>query len=462
MYRPRIVRTIFGICSSAVLFAAAVGIANKFRIVGDHSPARILDSGRNTFAVSMAFVCLCLVIGQFQEKFFGQKIARVFAAVCLLLVVLLVLLEPIENPFFISYGDWESLIGVVKGPGVFSRWALGSSVLSSIYLLITSFIVHVTAAKYLSIFSALFVIFATYTTILKSKGRLSFLLPLICPIWIAFCFSYDEYNAFVAPIFLFGALWIFFGEKPKSANVASICAGLLPAVYVGLAPLSIFVVVKICAYYKDWNNRVRFVGIWIFAYIAAIEFSWPRGHLDYLRNLSSDMLLGSSGGFKGRAASEKSPFFNLRTILSAEHLSGVGYLLVFGAGFVAVLFGIGVVLCPFAVKRGFGKQLFLGLGIGWIQSAFIAWNLIYIVALMAKLGPTGDIDAFYSTFFVIAIVVGLIADRIMAMHTNFVRWKSTLVLMIAAFNGPLVAGLLIFGVQTGCHDYSMVRGWCGV
>jgi hypothetical protein len=40
---------------------------------------------------------------------------------------------------------------VIKGPGVFARWALGSTVLSSIYIALTSFIAKVIAAKFHSL-----------------------------------------------------------------------------------------------------------------------------------------------------------------------------------------------------------------------------------------------------------------------------------------------------------------------
>jgi hypothetical protein len=209
----------------------------------------------NVLLISIAFTVLCLVVGQHISTFVVKKSGQFITAAALIFVAILVLLEPIERQFFISYGDWETLIGVIKGPGVFSRWALGSTVLSSIYIALTSFIAKVTAAKFLAVFSSLFLLSATYATITKSKGRLSYLLPLISPMWIAFCFGYDEYNAFVAPIFLFVALWIFFGEQPKSVTVVSICAGLLPAVYVGLGPISIIVMLKLLVPRKNWNER---------------------------------------------------------------------------------------------------------------------------------------------------------------------------------------------------------------
>jgi hypothetical protein len=296
--------------------------------------------------ISFAFTFLCLVIGQFRTRYINNKLSQVVTALVLTLVAILVLLEPIEKQYFISYGDWETLIGVIKGPGVFARWALGSTVLSSIYIALTSFIANVTAAKFLAVSSSLFLLGSTYATITKSKGRLSYLLPLISPMWIAFCFGYDEYNAFVAPIFLIAALWIFFGEQPKSLTVVSICAGLLPALYVGLAPISIIVMLKLLVPRKNWTERVTSIAIWLVAYVGAIEFSWPEGHIDYLRNLTSDLMLGSVGGYEGMASSEKSPFFNLRTVLSYDHLSGVGHMLIFGAGFASIIFFLAVLAAP--------------------------------------------------------------------------------------------------------------------
>jgi hypothetical protein len=378
------------------------------------------------------------------------------------LVAILVLLEPIEKQYFVSYGDWETLIGVIKGPGVFARWALGSTVLSSIYIALTSFIAQVTAAKFLSVLSSLFVLGATWVTITKSKGRLSFLLPLMCPMWIAFCFGYDEYNAFVAPIILITALWVFFGEQPQSVTVPTICAGLLPAVYAGLGPISIIVMLKLLVPRKNWTERAKSIAIWLVAYAGAIEFSWPAGHIDYLRNLTTDLMLGSVGGYEGMAASEKSPFFNIQTLLSYDHLSGVGYMLVFGAGLASVIFFLAVFATPALGSAKVRKTVAPLISLGWAQWLLVAWSIFYIVALMAKLGPTGDIDAFYSSYITISIMVGLVADRISERWGGQFGLKNKLVLAIAVVNGPLLAGLVIFGVQHTCEGYSMVRGWCGV
>ena len=461
MHRPRIVRTIFGICCSILLFVFAISTSAYFRIPGGHTTSRVLPSSRNVFIVSAAFVVLCLVIGQFKLSFVAKKLGQVITASVLIFVLILVLAEPIERPFFFSYGDWETLVGVIKGPGVFARWALGSTVLSSIYIALTSFIAQVTAAKFLSVFSSLFVLGATCLTIKKSEGRLSYLLPLMSPMWIAFCFGYDEYNAFVAPIFLFVALWIFFGEQPKSVTVASICAGLLPAVYVGLGPISIIVMLKLLVPRKNWNERVTSIAIWLVAYVGAIEFSWPKGHISYLKNLTSDLMLGSIGGYEGMASSEKSPFFNIQTVLSFDHFSDVAYMLVFGAGMASIIFFLAVLAMPALGLTKVRKTVSPLISLGWIQWLFVAWSVFYIVALMAKLGPTGDIDAFYSSYITISIVVGLVVDRISQRSGGQQGLKNKLVWAIAAMNGPLLAGLVIFGVQHSCQDYSTVRGWCG-
>jgi hypothetical protein len=402
------------------------------------------------------------VIGQFRTRYINNKFSQVVTALVLTLVAILVLLEPIEKQYFLSYGDWETLIGVIKGPGVFARWALGSTVLSSIYIALTSFIANITAAKFLAVFSSLFLLGATYVTITKAKGRLSYLLPLMSPMWIAFLFGYDEYNAFVAPVFLLVALWIFFGEQPKSVTLASICAGLLPAVYIGLGPISIIVMLKLLVPRKNWTERATSIAIWLVTYVGAIEFSWPAGHIGYLRHVSSNLLLGSVGGYEGMAASEKSPFFNIQTLLSYDHLSGVGYMLVFGAGLASVIFFLAVFATPALGSAKVRKTVAPLISLGWAQWLLVAWSTFYIVALMAKLGPTGDIDAFYSSYITISIMVGLVADRISERWGGQIGLKNKLVLAIAVVNGPLLAGLVIFGVQHTCEGYSMVRGWCGV
>lgn len=213
---------------------------------------------------------------------------------------------------------------------------------------------------------------------------------------------------------------------------------------------------------KNWTERATSLAIWLVAYVGAIEFSWPAGHIDYLRNLTSDLMLGSLGGYEGMASSEKSIFFNIQTLISFDHLSGVAYMLVFGAGLASVIFFLAVLVTPslgFATTR---KTVAPLISLGWIQWLLVAWSVFYIFAMMAKLGPTGDIDAFYSSYITISIVVGLVADRISERRGGQYGLKNKLVFAIAVANGPLLAGLVIFGVQHTCQGYSMVRGWCGV
>ncbi len=462
MDKSQVVRTLSGICTSVILFSIAVYVSAYYRIPGGHSISRVLPLSRNVFIVSVAFSVLCLVIGQYRFNPINEKIGRILTGSVLMLVAVVVLLEPIEHQYFFSYGDWEKLIGVIKGPGVFARWALGSTILSSVYLALTSFVANVTVAKFLAVLCSLIVLGSTFLTVVKSKGRLAFLLPLMSPMWVAFFFGYDEYNAFVAPVFLFAALWIFFGEQPKSVTAISICAGLLPAIYVGLAPISMFVMLKLLIARKKWSERGTSLAIWLVTYVGAIEFSWPAGHLDYLRNLTSDLMLGSVGGFDGLAASEKSPFLNLQAIFSSDHLSGVAYMLLFGTGLAAAVFFVAVCAIPALGVRKVRKTVGPLLALSWDQYLFLAWCVFYIVSLMAKLGPTGDIDAFYSSYITISIMVGLVADRISERWGGRLNLKKRMVWAVAVVNGPLIAGLVIFGVQHTCEGYSMVRGWCGV
>ena len=460
MYKPQIARVSAAVLGLIILFTLATSISTRFRISGEDSPSRVLSTLQNVVLVSLAFSLIYLVIGQLTVSQINDKYHRLFTLVTLILLAVLVIREPIERQLFISYGDYETLIGVVKGPGVFARWALGSTAITSLYFAITGFVTQITVAKYLSVLSSLFVLSATYVTIRKSKGRLAFLLPLMSPMWVAFSLSYDEYNAFVAPVFLFTALWIFFGEQPKSIVAASILAGLLPAIYVGLAPISILVMLKLLIPRKNWSERTTSLAVWLVAYFGAIEFSWPAGHLDYLKSMTSEMLLGGVGGFEGKSASDKSVFLNLRTLASAEHLGGVGYMLLFGAGLAAIVFLCLIVLAPFLLRKSGQRRYSPTEHFKGVQWATLIWAVAYIVTLMAKLGPTGDVDMFYSTYIVISIVVGICLDQFLDCIERSIVVRRWIILAFAATNGPLVAGLVVFGVQLGCSDYSMVRGWC--
>ena len=446
---------------SAALFLVAIALSEHFRIPSAQSPSQVEYSLTVMIVVALIFMFVCLTFSQFVFNSQSKNLTSVITVIVLAVIGATVFLEPVQRPIFVSYGDFETLIGVVKGINPRTVWALGSSIISSIYLLVNSFVSQISVIKFLSVLSSLFVLGSTLFTINISKGRFSFLLPIICPMWIGFCFGYDEYNTFMAPLSLFIALWMFHGKQPEKVFVTSIIAGLLPALYIGFAPISFFVLLKLLIPRKNSRDFLTAISICLVSFFGAIEFSWPAGHLDYLHNLPNDMLLGSVGGFEGKAFSEKSAFLNLASIFSLEHWSGIAYMIVFGGGLVVAIFTVILLFGPALFIPRVRSSVLPAISIGWIQLLFLAWNLFYLVAVMAKLGPTGDVDMFYSTYISVSVFVGLVIDRIIESRGGLPAFKRGLLWLVAAANGPLIAGLVIFGVQRACDSYSMARGWYG-
>ena len=135
-------------------------------------------------------------------------------------------------------------------------------------------------------------------------------------------------------------------------------------------------------------------------------------------------------------------------------------MLLFGAGLAAIVFLCLIVLAPFLLRKSGQRRYNPTEHFKGVQWATLIWAVAYIVTLMAKLGPTGDVDMFYSTYIVISIVVGICLDQFLDCIERSIVVRRWIILAFAATNGPLVAGLVVFGVQLGCSDYSMVRGWC--
>jgi len=453
--------TLVAAALSAALFLVASALSVRFRIPSAKSPSQVEYSFTAIVVVALIFMFVGLTFSQFVFNSQSKNLTTAITVIVLSLIGVAVILESVQRSIFVSYGDFETLIGVVKGIDPRTVWALGSSIISSIYVFINGFVSQISVVKFLSVLSSLFVLGSTLFTINISKGRLSYLLPIICPMWIGFCFGYDEYNTFMAPVFLFVALWMFHGKQPEKVFVTSIVAGLLPALYIGFAPLSFFVLLKLLIPRKNFKDLLTAISICLSSFFGAIEFSWPAGHLDYLHNLPNDMLLGSVGGFEGKAFSEKSAFLNLASIFSLEHWSGIAYMIVFGGGLVVAIFTVAVLFGPTLFLPRVRSSVVPAISIGWIQILFLAWNLFYLVAIMAKLGPTGDVDMFYSTYISVSIFVGLVIDRIIEHRGGLPAFKRGLLWLVAATNGPLIAGLVIFGVQRSCDNYAMVRGWCG-
>jgi hypothetical protein len=365
---------------------------------------------------------------------------------------------------FTSYGDAleidDSITSVSAGGN--PRWIFGVYVISLVRWVINTFIISMDPQLFVESLGTIVVIGTSMYVLIKSNGRAQYVLPLAIPIWLTFGTGYDEYQPFVAAITLVVLLLIFDNRPREEIFPSFLITGLLPAIYVGFLPLSIFYFLNRLKA-SDVRTVVRNLVYSVITYLIALEISWPSGNRNYFEQVKSGLSLGNDtlGAISGKAMNSRSMFFSLSSVLSKSHLEGVAYMTFLGGG----IFGIGFLILKFvaAYSPGHGlslrsiarTRLFTRL-----QKFVLAWALFYLVFLMAKLGPSGDIDAFYFSYFVFAIALGVsidnFADRIMCS----VSTKAFVIAWVASINAPMFVGLALLGVNQKCDLYSQFRSFC--
>ncbi len=353
--------------------------------------------------------------------------------------------------WFKSYGDGGALSTAINESKPFTRWLLGTTAMIDFYGLLNHLVVSISSQKFVPIASAA-IMCASTVAIARHYGSKAFvILPLTSPIWLAFSLGYDEYYPFVAGLFLLLALWICSDEDFKASNFLFVVAGLLPALYVGFVPLTIFVLVKL--FIKTMSVKTWFSGVTIssLAYLAAIEFSWPAGHSNYLALLADDMNLGDTRNihdYQGTAMSAKLPFYSFQSAFSPFHLIDLLFVGIFAGGIatIVLVFLVGVNLRLGSVKvkytpNDLKRMMSLPL-------VFVTWNFLYMFFMIPKLGPKADIDLFFSSNLVFAIWAGILLERIFKIRKMGERAKAIILGVMVSLNGPIAATLIIYGFKS--------------
>ena len=353
--------------------------------------------------------------------------------------------------WFKSYGDGGALSAAINESKPFTRWLLGTTAMIDFYGLLNHFVISISSQKFVQVASAA-IMCASTVAIARHYGSKAFVIfPLTSPIWLAFSLGYDEYYPFVAGLFLSLALWVFSDAEFKASNFLFVVAGLLPALYVGFVPLTIFVLLKL--FIKTMSVKTWFSGVTIssLAYFIAIEIGWPAGHSNYLALLTDDMNLGDTRNihnYQGTSMSDKSPFYSLSSAFSSFHIRDFVFVGIFAGGIatIALVFLIGVNLrlgsikvkyAPNEIKRMMSLPL-----------VFVTWNFLYMFFMIPKLGPKADIDLFFSSNLVFAIWAGILLERIFEIRKMGERAKAIILGVMVSLNGPIAATLILYGFKS--------------
>lgn len=438
----------------AFLYVIAYGIVSAIVLIFSEIDGAAFSLIRTKPSLILVSLVISLLLVAFVQAFYiGTKLLKVvpISTVFPLGIYGLVLLQILKNAdWFKSYGDGGSLASIINESKPFSRWLLGSTALIDVFGLVNHFIFSVSAQQFVVVASASCMCISSIV-ILRIYGNKTYaLLPLTTPIWLAFSFGYDEYYPFIVGIFMLVALWICVKPNEEFSYVQIGLAGIIPALYVGFAPLAVFALVKTLRKAKNTKQITYGVALSAITYLLAIEIGWPFGHSDYLAVLSDNMNLGDTRtihSYEGAALSSKSPFYSLQSVFSSFHLRDMLFNVFFAGGiFAFLLFIVGFLY--FRANRS-GK---LASGLHNLQKntlavAFVIWNLFYFVFMIPKLGPIADIDLFFASNLVFAIWGGVLLEKLFDYHQLSIHVRANVLSAVVALNGPMIAALVVYGIR---------------
>jgi hypothetical protein len=438
-------------CMYAIVFAVVLGFSAKYSLRdGTH-----IASFRSTTAfiflsvfISVALFFYVIAISRGFGKFKDVIAASLFP-IGLFSLALVDIYR--DTNWFQNYGDVFFLKDWINANIPFSRWLLGTTLLIDVFEFVNHFVFSISAPIFITAASAACMIISTLVVVKSFGNKAYVVLPITTPIWLLLSSGYDEYYPFIAGVFLVAALWILLDREFTSTSFFFAVAGVLPVIYSGFVLLGGFLILKLFLQVK--SAKKFFLGLTISAvsFLLAIEASWPMGHSNYLGQLYNDLGTGDTRNihnYKGSSMSESLPFYSFRSAFSGFHLRDVLFSTFFAGG-IAVL-GVALVFFWRYGKRikGPPSQLKLVSAKKFsLPVVFLLWNIFYLVFIQAKLGPVMDIDLFFGQNLVLAIWCGFLLEKIFDEYAFDARARSIALSAVVSLNGPIVAALLIYGIQ---------------
>ena len=319
-----------------------------------------------------------------------------------------------------AYGDYECFRLFLDEGRVMPKWLLGHVVVQFLYglvrnlppffrALIPMFESSISFSKWLG---ALTMGAATVMLVKRWPNRTSLLFVIFTPAWLAFSSGYLEYYPFIA--WIIPALYLWLLDKPlgdRNPYVVGALAAALPLVYMGFAPLAVFVL--LFHLIERPKNAAKLVGAFLvslYLLIRVFYADFPHKFLgEYAYSMAPGDLFTGFERYKGKAASASSVFFETGYALSGEHLKDVFYILFFGGGFAApiiLLYNGGMAAIRGAVNRNALKSPRL-----WLGVVLVAWAAYFLVFMIPKFGPRNDVDLFFIQYITFSFFAGHLLDR---------------------------------------------------
>ena len=416
----------------------------------DKSGAHELSLSR-ILIILVGSVLVGSVLVAYVHILYGQLFAKhrsIFIVLVPASFLLLAIIEKLLNAdLFTNYGDDGQITGLLEAGVPFSRWLIGTSVLVKLFKFFQLFYDAISAKVFAEISGAIIMFFCSTFLIIRRRTQAMIILPLTTPVWILFCLGYNEYYPFIAGIFVFVSIWLIDKKPSERLFFWAAIAGLLPLVYVGFVPLAGLVIIKLFFHRKSLLGFTSNLLISAAVVVLSAKVAWGGTLPSLLERLKSDLLIGDRGAvdeYIGKALPNIPGTFKIPYAFSFWHFQDLAFIALFSGGVVFLLFWLpfGSVLTKnyvLKLKNFRTDSLMLVL--------LVIFHLASMLFFIPKLGPTRDIDSYFSTVLSVSICLGARLDQLFDSNNINFRDRARTVSLITASSSPLILAIAVYGVQ---------------
>ena len=416
----------------------------------DKSGAHELSLSR-ILIILVGSVLVGSVLVAYVHILYGQLFAKrrsIFIVLVPASFLLLAIIEKLLNAdLFTNYGDDGQITGLLEAGVPFSRWLIGTSVLVKLFKFFQLFYDAISAKVFAEISGAIIMFFCSTFLIIRRRTQAMIILPLTTPVWVLFCLGYNENYPFIAGIFVLVSIWLINRKPSEQLFFWAAIAGLLPVVYVGFVPLAGLVIIKLFFHRKSLLGFASNLLISAAVVISSAKVAWGGTLSSLLERLKSDLLIGDRGAvdeYIGKALPNIPGTFKIPYAFSCWHFQDLAFIALFSGGVVFLLFWLpfGSVLTKnyvLKLKNFRTDSLMLVL--------LVIFHLASMLFFIPKLGPTRDIDSYFSTVLSVSICLGARLDQLFDSNNINFRDRARTVSLITASSSPLILAIAVYGVQ---------------
>ena len=408
------------------------------------SLSRILIILVGSVLVGSVLVCYVHIL-------YGQLFAEhrsIFIVLVPASFLLLAIIEKLLNAdLFANYGDDGQITGLLEAGVPFCRWLIGTSILVKLFKFFQLFYDALSAKVFAEMSGAVIMFLFSTFLIIRRRTQAMIILPLTTPVWVLFCLGYNEYYPFIAGIFVLVSIWLINRKPSEQLFFWAAIAGLLPVVYVGFVPLAGLVIIKLFFHRKSLLGFASNLLISAAVVISSAKVAWGGTLPSLLERLKSDLLIGDRGAvdeYIGKALPNIPGTFKIPYAFSLWHFQDLAFIALFSGGVAFLLFWV-----PFGSvsTKNYVLKLKNFRTDSLMLVLLVVSHLIFLLFYIPKLGPTRDIDLYFSTVLSISVCLGARLDQLFDSNNIDFRDRARTVSLIVASNSPLILALTVYGVQ---------------